>query len=259
MQIDVFVRQLPIRSNMKKSGWFELVKKATNLMIFFVIVFMFLFSCGESPEKAREKLAAMSIEYSEQSFLEKIRKGDVVVVKLFLIAGMNPNRRIYDGNSKNRKVPLIEAAFWGNYEMVKSLLDGGADINFIADDNMTALHAAGLNGSAKVIKLLLDKGANINAVDDRNYTALYHSASNIRVDAVKNLLERGADPYIACYWPHTGKKELPLDAAKTKLAIHTALSDKEKNQDFDSRKDWERHKKDSEKVVKMLSDAMHIK
>jgi len=60
---------------------------------------------------------------------------------------------------------LILAADSGNEEMVKLLLEGGANVNYANETGDTPLAAACFSGSIELVKLLLEKGANIEHVD----------------------------------------------------------------------------------------------
>ena len=55
------------------------------------ILLLVLTACQQSPEQARQQLADMDIQFDQESFIDSIRNGDAVVVKLFLAAGMDPN------------------------------------------------------------------------------------------------------------------------------------------------------------------------
>jgi ankyrin repeat protein len=54
------------------------------------------------------------------------------------------------------------------------------------------LHAA-RNGDTEVVRLLLDHGADANTVNDRGHTALYCAGGHGHLETLKLLLERGAD------------------------------------------------------------------
>ena len=57
------------------------------------------------------------------------------------------------------KTLLFDAAFFGNADAVKALLDHGADVNFKTQLGMTALDSAISSKSADVIALLKQHGA----------------------------------------------------------------------------------------------------
>jgi ankyrin repeat protein len=62
---------------------------------------------------------------------------------------------------KNGKTALMVASCSGHAEMVKYLLDHGADINSRGRNWRTALMCASLKGHKEVAQLLLDRGADI--------------------------------------------------------------------------------------------------
>ncbi|KAF7978245.1 hypothetical protein HWV62_1264 [Athelia sp. TMB] len=89
--------------------------------------------------------------------------------------------------------PLLVASQEGHLEIVRLLLDKGANANLLREDHGTALHAASAEGHMKVARLLLDKGADVN-IEGGNYgTALQVASSCGHVKLAELLLERGAD------------------------------------------------------------------
>ena len=69
-------------------------------------------------------------------------------------------------------------------EVVRALLDRGADIDKAMDDEATPLHMASQNGHVEVVRALLDQGADINKTWNgvtplqialrRNHTEIIH-------------------------------------------------------------------------------------
>jgi ankyrin repeat protein len=66
----------------------------------------------------------------------------------------------------NNQAPLLLAVEKGHKQVVKLLLDKGADVNAQGREYGNALCVASYGGNAAVVKMLLDKGAYVNALDD---------------------------------------------------------------------------------------------
>ena len=88
---------------------------------------------------------------------------------------------------------LQAACHVGSKEIVKMLLDGGANINAQGGFYGNALQAACERGSKEIVELLLDGGANINAQGGSFETALQAACQRGSKEIVKMLLDRGAD------------------------------------------------------------------
>jgi len=91
--------------------------------------------------------------------------------------------------------PLHLAAFVGNVDNVKLLLDRGADIRLRAKTKFhnTPLLIALLTGHVDTVRLLLDRGADIFDRQAEGTAALHHAALSGDLEMVKLLLERGAE------------------------------------------------------------------
>jgi ankyrin repeat protein len=91
--------------------------------------------------------------------------------------------------------PLSEAALAGNVELIKALLEAGADAKTASSlDGETVLMSAARSGNLEAVRLLLDRGADVNARERyRGQTALMWAAAERHSPIVKLLLERGAD------------------------------------------------------------------
>jgi ankyrin repeat protein len=86
-------------------------------------------------------------------------QGEVEIVRLLLEAGADPNR---ESGGESEGTPVCAAASWGRTEVVRLLLQHGADPNQVerADEvPMTALAWARRNQHEETVRLLLDNGA----------------------------------------------------------------------------------------------------
>lgn len=87
------------------------------------------------------------------------------------------------------------AAFFGNADAVKVILDHGAAVDLKDKSRFgnTALDAAVAADHAEVVRVLLAAGASANVRDSAGYTPLHKAAANGNADLVRMLLDRGAD------------------------------------------------------------------
>jgi ankyrin repeat protein len=122
-------------------------------------------------------------------------QGNLNLVKLLLNTGANISTR----DNRYGLSPLHWAAFEGRKSTVEFLLERGADVN-ISDSSgttsyCTALSVAAARGHKEIVKLLLENGANIDLFGLKNgWTALNLSAGYGHKAVVKLLIDWGADP-----------------------------------------------------------------
>ena len=74
--------------------------------------------------------------------------------------------------------PMSSAAAHGYLEVVRLLLEAGADQNAEQQDGSTALMAAAQNGHLQVVRVLLEAGADKNAAMQNGATALMMAFSH---------------------------------------------------------------------------------
>ena len=60
---------------------------------------------------------------------------------------------------ENGETALHLASYWGDSEIVKMLIEAGADVNAVNKDGETALYWASLKGHQEIIKILKEAGA----------------------------------------------------------------------------------------------------
>lgn len=118
--------------------------------------------------------------------------GDVAKVRLLLKRGADPNAESKFG----RTALLMASAYAGNRDVVKALLDAGADVEFADQRDWTAPVLAARTGDRELLEALLDAGGDVNGGDAKRLspgTPLMQAAWASDVESAELLLERGAD------------------------------------------------------------------
>ncbi|OWF52231.1 uncharacterized protein LOC110448031 [Mizuhopecten yessoensis] len=141
-----------------------------------------------------ERKADVSLENDKKStaLYWSVRYQLIDTVVILLEKGKaNPNQTRLLG----LVAPIVMASALGNNDIVKVLLDNGADVNMTIRGGETPLHHAAKEGHLDVVQTLLDKQADLNAQDEKGERSLTLAAQNGHADVVKYLLKCGADMY----------------------------------------------------------------
>ncbi len=138
---------------------------------------------------AMDDLNSRNIMFTEDEFIDVVKRGDIENVKSFLKAGMSPNTR------DERSWPVIMiATSKGFADVVGALADAGALLGFKTDKGWTALHLAVLLSKNDTAKVLVEKGADIEALTNTGATPLLIAVEEKNLELTEFLLAKGADP-----------------------------------------------------------------
>lgn len=113
--------------------------------------------------------------------------GHLNVVKLLVQSGANVNHQ-----TKTKSTPLRAACFDGRLDIVKYLVTHNADINLANAFNNTCLMISSYKGHTEVVEYLLANGADIDVQAHCGATALHYAAECGHVDICSMLLDYGA-------------------------------------------------------------------
>jgi len=114
---------------------------------------------------------------------------NIQTIKQLIESGIDPNKPY----TEYRSTLLHRATLHDDYDMVKYLLDNGADPNVTNDVNDTPLHAAVLISTIDIVRCLVEYGTDIEHVDDDCFRPLHLAAYGGHMDIVQYLLNQGAD------------------------------------------------------------------
>lgn len=144
----------------------------------------------EKEQERQESHAATGKPKPAELIAAVVDHADIDLVKKLLDRGADVNETDKDGASA-----LIYAAMNGHNDIIEELLKHGADITLKDREDCTALFYAASNGFTSALKLLNDP--DIDAPNVYGYTPLMHAAMNGHLAAVQYLLDAGADISIA--------------------------------------------------------------
>jgi ankyrin repeat protein len=132
---------------------------------------------------------------SNEKLLEAVIEGNLKIVKEELPAtfrGIKVKGNV-DAKDEDGKTALVWASLMGHTEVVKTLLEAGADVNAKDKSGIAALIRASLGGYTEIVKILLEAGADVNAKAKSGITALIRASEDGHIETLKALVEAGAD------------------------------------------------------------------
>lgn len=138
-----------------------------------------------------DDLNRRNIEFTEEEFIDSVKRGDVELVRIFLKSGMNPNTKI-----EKEWPALALASFKGHAEVVGVLADGKALLNMKNSRGWTPLMLAVHMGRSEAAKTLVEKGADIELTNNMGMTALMLATQQKNLELIALLLKKGADPAV---------------------------------------------------------------
>lgn len=167
---------------------------------------------------------------AQESLLYSARHGELVVVKALLDAKAE-GKLILDINCKGKNksnmgwTPLHLATYFGHVDVVKALLEAGANTDEVNNTGDTAMHKASFIGNEDLVILLLKHKADVNIMNGEGRTAcdlaktrdiqrlleaaqraerrerelaLLNAAKEGRIDDINELLSSPNPPNINC-------------------------------------------------------------
>lgn len=140
----------------------------------------------------------MSDEFDISELLEAIDDRDKKKIKKLIKQGADPNEADFHSD----ETPIMQAAAWGDIEVLKLLVEAGANLSDVDASGKTVLHFACSNYENDMVDpivFLLEQGSfDINRSDEFGYTPLFYAAMYGNYTIALFLIERGANKSVKC-------------------------------------------------------------
>jgi len=169
----------------------------------------------EETNHAKQALLDRGISTTNDSLCQCVAEDKVEEISLFFAAGFSPDTKDKKG------VPLLSIAVRnGKINTLEYLLHSGAQVNLIAEDRgSTALFDSALEKNKDMVKVLIEAGANVNVQSKDGQTALVVVVGAGDEAIVELLVKAGADPDIKDALGVSARKYATIFGNKNMLAM----------------------------------------
>lgn len=203
-------------------------------------------------EKGKLRDEVVKIPKKEKIVVEK-------VVKTILSGkGKRKLRDIERTYGKDKNKVLLGASEIGNLEIVKYLVENGADVNYKCTNKATALILAIQDKRIDIVKYLLNNNANTNIQGERGITALIIAFQEDNLEMAELFIKNGANVDLQL---DNGFSALILASFNNSIkAVQTLLKYNAninlKDEGFLSALDYARSR-DNHEIVKLITDKLN--
>lgn len=136
----------------------------------------------------KERANPKAVERGVTALFAAAKVAEPELLRLLVEAGAE-----VDWKNTNGVTPLITAAYYGNCAGVEYLIEAGADVNHQNDKGVSALLGASANYHAECVRMLIEGGADPNATSESGTTAIEAATIIGSEEIVDMLLWAGAE------------------------------------------------------------------
>lgn len=168
-----------------------------------------MFDPREHPLAVFGRMAEQSKQNNPElhELVKAVSAGEIAEVKRLLAKGLSPNQLPPDGTD----TAVWAALYARRPEVIRVLAEAGADLDAGYPD--TPLEVASGWGHVELIRALIEGGADVNCPTVSGHTPLRAALAKSHTDAVLALLEGGADPTFAPACSRYPQATTPLETA----------------------------------------------
>ncbi|CAG7832151.1 unnamed protein product [Allacma fusca] len=137
-----------------------------------------------------------SFAYGYNSIMANINEDNLIGVRLLIESGQVG----VDDRDESGATALMTTCHRGKLNVVRILLDKGAEVNAEDSDSWTPLHYAAKEGHHTIVQYLINHGADITHKDDGGWTPLIWACYKGRRETARILIDKGANVNAAGYY-----------------------------------------------------------
>ncbi len=142
---------------------------------------------GRSSKASKPSIPTSSLPLTNPDLYSAVWRGQAEQVRTLVNGGANVNVRASDND------PLLHEAVWrGHTDVVRILVEAGADVNARDSDGDPILHEAIWRGHTEIVRVLVDASADVNARDSDGDTLLHEATWRRHNEIVQILIDAGA-------------------------------------------------------------------
>jgi hypothetical protein len=166
------IHEYLVKSNNKAMSKKSKIDALKILGKFSLTLVLFTSACAQSGTKSKTQAvtqveAKVVVAQPKIDLQMAVLSGNLEAVKLHIEAGTDINKK----DAMSGSTPLITAASFGKNDIVKVLIDAGADLGLQNNDGSTALHVAAFFCRIEIVQMLIDAQADKTTLNNFGATA----------------------------------------------------------------------------------------
>lgn len=156
------------RKFLKKRLSNDLIRIAIPITATLLTIVIYARQANSSEAEVQQIVSQTENATPELGLHMAVIQGNLEAVKQHIQIGSNLDEKEPAGGSS----PLITASLFGKTEIVKALIEAGADVNFRNNEGSTPLHTAAFFCQTEIMEALLANGADASVKNNAGSTAL---------------------------------------------------------------------------------------
>ena len=155
------------------------------------ILRVLMLCCGGALNKNKEKDYFNSADiYGNTLLMHAIKNNNIEIIKYLIDKGADVNGKTLENNT----VLMLAASNITDPNIIELLINSGADVNAVDNYGFDPINYAAIkNNNPDIIKLLINKGSNVKKTYKDGFTLAHYAATNPNPEIMQLLIDCGVD------------------------------------------------------------------